>query len=70
MSIVPPDSSEPITPEMWSALERAYPDTGRIWKALVLSPTLDVCKALLAGESVPVERLDEAAAKRLGRRPR
>lgn len=41
-----------------------------IWKALVVSPTVDICRALLRGESVPIEQLDRVAVARLGRRPR
>ena len=41
-----------------------------IWKAIVLSPTLELCEALLRGESVPVERLDCEWVERLGRQRR
>jgi hypothetical protein len=68
--ITPRVSHEPITAEMWVALEHSYLDANRIWKALMLAPTVEVCRALLAGESVPIERLDPAAVARLGRRPR
>lgn len=36
----------------------------RLWRAVVLAPTLEVCEALLAGESVPVDRLDSHALAR------
>lgn len=41
-----------------------------IWRALVLSPSLEVLEALLRGESVPVDRLDCDWVARLGRRGR
>jgi hypothetical protein len=39
---------------------------GRIWRAMMLAPTLEVCGALLCGETVPVERLDPDWVKRFG----
>jgi len=41
-----------------------------IWKAMMLSPTLEVCEALLRGESVPLERLDPEWVARFARRER
>lgn len=41
-----------------------------IWRALVLSPSLDVFEAFLRGESVPIDRCDPAWVLRLGRKPR
>jgi hypothetical protein len=35
----------------------------------MLAPTLEVCRALLSGESVPIERLDPEWSTRLGQRP-
>jgi hypothetical protein len=40
----------------------------RLWRALVLSPSLEVFDALLRGECVPVDRLDCDWVARLGRR--
>ena len=50
--------------EEWTeaVLERLVPETRhqreeqsrRIWRAMMLSPTVEVCDALLRGESVPV----------------
>jgi hypothetical protein len=40
----------------------------RAWRALMLSPTVDVWIALLAGERVPADRLDQAWLERFGRR--
>lgn len=50
------------------AHERAA--TARIWRAVMLSPTIEVCDALLRGERVPVERLDVEWVERFGRRRR
>ena len=33
---------------------------------MMLAPTLEVCVALLRGESVPIERLDAEWVKRFG----
>ena len=30
----------------------------RLWRAVALAPSLDVCEALLRGEHVPLNRLD------------
>jgi hypothetical protein len=38
------------------------------WKAMMLADSLEVCEALLRGESVPVERLRPEWVKRFGRR--
>ena len=43
-------------------------DTARIWRAMMLAPRLDVCQALLRGESVPIEKLDPEWVRRFGRR--
>jgi hypothetical protein len=36
------------------------------WKALMLSPTIEICEALLDGESVPIDRLDPDWVRRFG----
>jgi hypothetical protein len=41
---------------------------GRIWRAMMLAPRLEVCEALLRGESVPVDRLDPEWVTRFGTR--
>jgi hypothetical protein len=41
-------------------------DPARIWRAMMLAPTLEVCQALLRGESVPVEQLDVEWVSRFG----
>ena len=40
----------------------------RVWRAVVLSPRVETCGALLKGESVPIERLDPSWVERFGRR--
>jgi hypothetical protein len=50
----------------WEAADREA--LNRLWKAMVLSPTIEVCEALLRGEAVPVDRLDPAWALRFGLR--
>lgn len=45
-------------------------DTSRVWRALMLAPSLEVCLALLRGEEVPLERLDVEWAQRFGLRRR
>ena len=44
-------------------------DLTQTWVAMMLAPSLEVCEALLRGESVPVDRLDQEWVERLGRRP-
>ena len=39
-----------------------------VWRAVVLSPTLDVCEALLRDEAVPLDALDAEWAWRFGLR--
>lgn len=41
-------------------------ETCRIWRAIVLSPTLEICEALLRNETVPLEMLDHKWAARFG----
>ncbi len=47
-------------------LHRRDPDTVRALKALRLAPSLAVFDALMAGQPVPVDRLDPAWAGRYG----
>jgi hypothetical protein len=41
----------------------------RIYQAMMLAPQVDVCDALLRGESVPPEHLDPDWVKRFGWKP-
>jgi hypothetical protein len=38
----------------------------RLWRAIMLSPTIDVCEALLREEPVPRSALDPVWARRFG----
>ena len=40
--------------------------TQRIWRAIMLSPTLEVCNALLRNEQVPLNQLDPVWVERFG----
>jgi hypothetical protein len=42
--------------------------SARVWRAVMLSPRVGTCGALLRGESVPIERLDPSWVKRFGKR--
>lgn len=44
--------------------ERTY--WRHFWVAVVVSPSLEVCEALLRNESVPVARLDATQLRRFG----
>jgi hypothetical protein len=45
----------------------AHETANRIWRAMMLAPSLEVCEALLRGESVPRDRLDREWSRRFGR---
>lgn len=49
------------------ALRREDPTT-RTWRAMMLAPTLEVCRALLAGDKVPLSTLDPEWVRRFGLR--
>jgi hypothetical protein len=53
---------EPIGPYVAAELQRVY-------QAMMLSPSVEVCDALLRGESVPPEQLDPEWVKRFGWKP-
>jgi hypothetical protein len=42
----------------------------RGWQAMTLAPTIEICQALLRGESVPADKLRVEWVARFGRRPR
>ena len=46
--------------------ELSWPDASRLWRAMMLAPSIEVCEALLRGESVPVSRLDPLWVRRFG----
>ena len=43
-------------------------EADRGWRAVMLAPTLEICRALLAGEAVPIDQLDAVWVARFGRR--
>ena len=45
-------------------LDAAY--SREVWRAMMLAKDLDTCRALLRGESVPLERLDPEWVARFG----
>ena len=59
------------TIEYWIRGRADDPDVvaRRGWRAMMLAPTLEIYRALLAGESVPAESLDQTWVARFGRRP-
>jgi hypothetical protein len=50
------------------ARDQPWRDTGRIWRAMMLAPTLEVVEVLLRAEAVPLDRLDREWVARFGRR--
>ena len=47
-------------------LQRSAEETRRLWRAMMLAPTLEVCEALLRGEKVPTSKLDPEWVERFG----
>jgi hypothetical protein len=43
-----------------------WPDARRLWRILMLSPTIEIAEALLKGQTVPIESLDPEWVKRFG----
>jgi hypothetical protein len=41
----------------------------RLWRAMMLAPSVEVCEALLLGEAVPLDRLDPEWVARFGGSP-
>jgi hypothetical protein len=60
----------PIGPELEQLLaridERDAAEIRRGLRALALAPTFEICQALLRGEKVPIELLDQDAVRRYG----
>jgi hypothetical protein len=44
-------------------------ETRRVWRAMMLARTLELCEALLCGEMVPTEKLDADWVRRFGVKP-
>jgi hypothetical protein len=45
---------------------RGSANAQRIWRAMMVAPTLEICMALLEGQAVPQERLDPVWLERFG----
>lgn len=43
-------------------------DVQALYRAVMVSPTIHICEALLRGEAVPIGRLDQTWLRKLGRR--
>ena len=56
---------DPVRHHLESDSRRA---ASRLWKIIMLSPTLDILEALCRNEPVPIERLDPEWVKRFGLR--
>jgi hypothetical protein len=46
--------------------QRQREEANRGWRAMMLAPTLEIYRALLRGESVPVSALDPLWVRRFG----
>jgi aryl-alcohol dehydrogenase-like predicted oxidoreductase len=57
--IVPRNPHEPLTPEMLEALRDAWPHPERIVVAMRVAGDVDTCAALLRGDPVNPDRLDQ-----------
>jgi hypothetical protein len=55
--------SDPVTLAIESAVRNYWQHA---WVAVCLSPSLEVCEALLRGESLPTKRLDPGWMRRFG----
>jgi hypothetical protein len=60
------DAHEALELEEQMRRLRAEDETTRIWRAVMLAPTLEVCRALLAGERVPLTQLDPVWVRKFG----
>lgn len=58
---IPLNTSEPITDTIRQHLNAAWPNPERLRIAFLLALDIDTCHALLAGDPVDPERLDQAA---------
>jgi hypothetical protein len=54
--------------EVARLMQRDADALDRVWRAMMLARSLEVCEALLRGESVPLEQLDPEWVARFGRR--
>jgi hypothetical protein len=54
-------------PDPWFAADAV--NSRRLWKMIMLSPTVEILDALLAGEAVPIEQIDPVWVRRFGVKP-
>jgi hypothetical protein len=68
--IVPRDTFEPLTDEIWEALHEAYSDENiaMVGVAMRLALDLETCRALLEGRPVDPVRIDQAELAKAKRR--
>lgn len=63
-----------IGPGFWALVDEILDERDRrrrehanvIWRAIMLAPTVELCEALLRGETVPISMLDPVWVKRFG----
>lgn len=58
----------PLLNQLGDYEQRTNDETDRIWKAMMLAPTIYLCEALLNGEAVPASQLDPVWLERFGMR--
>ena len=61
--IVPHDPCEPVTAEQRAELRDRFPNSHRVFVALVLARDIATCEDLLLGLPVDPDRLDPAALR-------
>jgi hypothetical protein len=68
----PEPEPDPIGPELERLLTKIDRDrddhANQLWRAMMLAPTLTICRALLAGETVDPSTLNQTWLLRFGRR--
>jgi hypothetical protein len=57
--------NDPVRIAMESEAARA---SRRLYKAMMLAPSIEICEALLRGENVPIERLNPIWVRKFGLR--
>jgi hypothetical protein len=54
--------------EFWLRTPASDEEARRGWRAMMLAPTLELCRALLAGEQVPLSQIRSEWVERFGLR--
>lgn len=62
------EAREVIALEQAARDAQEFDELSRLWRAVMLSPSIEILEALLRGEHVPLNRLDQAWVKRYGLR--